>query len=307
MMNDLQQEKKAAYLVLPIISGVCWGTSGLFVRYLRDVGFDNMTIIFSKGLVASAMMFLVIIVKNPNALKANPRDVPLLAAVGITGMLLLSVTYNEAVFRISLSLSSVLLCLAPVFVLIFGLLLFGEKLTRVKLACMCLAFLGCIMLSGIFDTGGNLQWDTIGFLFGLGSAVVNAAYTLVSKAATDRNYSTVTIYLYGFLAITVILAPFADWGLMLEYLLASPVKATFVYLGHSVWTSMLPGILYITAVKNADTGKTAILAAGAEPVSAMAAGLLVYHEVPSWIGFTGMIITIAALIILIRSDQKSPA
>ena len=58
MMSDLQQEKKAAYLVLPVISGVCWGTSGIFVRYLRDAGFDNITIIFSKGLVAAAGLLL---------------------------------------------------------------------------------------------------------------------------------------------------------------------------------------------------------------------------------------------------------
>lgn len=304
MMNDSKQKKKAAYLALPVVSGICWGTSGIFVRYLRNAGFDNMTIIFSKGLVAAAIMFAVILSKNPNALKASPRDVPFLAAVGITGMLLLSVTYNEAVFRISLSLASVLLCLAPVFVLVFGLLLFGEQLTRSKLACMCLAFLGCIMLSGILDEGGNMKWDTIGFLFGLGSAVVNATYTLISKAATDRSYSTMTIYFYGFLAITVILAPFADWDLMLDYLMDSPIKASLVYLSHSAWTSMLPGILYITAVKNTDAGKTAILAAGAEPVSAMAAGLLVYREIPSFVGTAGMVLTIAALIVLVRSDQK---
>ena len=65
---------------------------------------------------------------------------------------------------------------------------------------------------------------------------------------------------------------------------------------------MLPAMLYTLAVVRAkqETGRIAILSAGAEPAAALLAGLLLYGEIPSLPGFIGMIITVGSLIALLR-------
>ncbi len=304
-MDILKNKKQTAYLILPIIAGTCWGTAGIFVRTLDAAGLDNLTINFSKFIITATIMGIVMLLFDRKSFKIDIRDFPILAGIGVFGALLLNVAYNEAVTRTSLSLAAVLLCLAPIFVLIIGAVLFGEKMTRTKMICISMAIFGSILLSGLLDDGGTLPWDTMGFLFGLSSAIANAAYTILSKMATNKGYSSKTIYFYSYTLILVCMIPFVDFAAMTDYLVGAPVTASFCYLGFAIWTSLLPGLLYTVAVRHADAGKVATLASGAEPVSSMVMGMLLYHEIPSVLGFGGMLLTIAALIMLIRVEEQS--
>lgn len=302
-MSEVHKKNQTVYLCLSMIAGFCWGTAGIFVRSLSEVGMNNITINFCKFLFAAIIVFIAILIKDPKALRINMKDLPLLAGVGVVGNLLLSVAYNEAILRTSLSLAAVLLSLAPIFVLFFGMILFGEKMTRGKLLCVCFAIFGSILLSGLFDKGSSMPWDIIGFLFGLTSAFANGAYTILSKMATNKGYGSMTIYFYAFVVITILVLPFADVGAVFDYLMTSPGQATFNYLGISVYASLLPGILYTIAVMNVEAGKVAAINAGAQPLASMIAGVLLYHEIPSLLGIFGMLVTVGALIRLIRLDE----
>jgi drug/metabolite transporter (DMT)-like permease len=279
MMTE-KKTKLNLYLLLPIISGVCWGSGGVFVRNLDSAGLDNMTINFSKFLIASVLMGAAMVLTNRKAFRIDLRDLPILAGIGIIGALVLNAAYNEAVLRTSMSLAAVLLCMAPIFVLIFGAILFGEKMTRAKLFCISLAIFGSAMLSGLFDSGGNLPWDTIGFLFGITSAIANATYTILSKMATNKGYSSMTTYFYPYMIITILMLPFVDFGAMTGYLLSTPAEAAFNYLGFAILTSLLPCLVYTVAVRHADSGRVATLSSGAEPISSMILGIILYHEIP---------------------------
>ena len=141
-----QKNHSTIYLLLPVIAGTCWGTAGIFVRTLDEAGLNNMTINFSKFVVATVIMGIAMVLIDRKSFRIDPRDLPLLAGVGIFGTLFLAVAYNEAVLRTSLSLAAVLLCLAPIFVLILGAVLFGEKLTRTKLICISILNQVCIQI-----------------------------------------------------------------------------------------------------------------------------------------------------------------
>lgn len=299
-----QKKHTKIYLLLPIISGTCWGTAGIFVRNLDAAGLNNLTINFSKFIVSAAVMGIAILFFDRKSFRINLRDFPIMAGIGVIGALFLNYAYNEAVIRTSLSLAAVLLCLAPIFVLIFGSLLFGEKMTRTKMLCISMAIFGSVLLSGLLDDGGTLPWDTIGFLFGLSSAIANAAYTILSKMATNKGYSAKTIYLYSYLSILIFMIPFVDFGAIAGYLTSAPIVASANFFGFAIWTSLLPGVIYTAAVRHADAGKVATLASGAEPVSSMLVGIWMYHEIPSVLGFAGMFLTIMALILLIKVEEK---
>ena len=274
------------------------------MRNMDGAGLDNMTINFSKFLIASLIMGIAMMLIDRKTFRIDFRDLPILAGIGIIGALVLNAAYNEAVLRTSMSLAAVLLCMAPIFVLIFGAILFGEKMTRTKLLCISMAILGSVLLSGLFDDGGNLPWDTIGFLFGITSAIANAAYTILSKMATNKGYSSMTIYFYPYMIITVLMLPFVDFGAMAGYLISAPAEAAFNYLGFAIWTSLFPCLVYTVAVRHADAGKVATLASGAEPISSMVLGIVLYHEIPSVLGFAGMFLTVATLAMLIKVEEK---
>ena len=100
------------------------------------------------------------------------------------------------------------------------------------------------------------------------------------------------------------MVPFVDFGAIAGYVASEPIGASLNFFGFVAWTSLLPCVLYTAAVRHADAGKVATLASGAEPVSSMLVGIWMYHEIPSVLGFAGMFLTITALILLIKVEEK---
>ena len=187
--------KRFAYL-LPLIAGACWGCTGIFVRTLDDAGLDNITITFSRVGVMFLMLLLATVVYDRNLLRVKRRDLLLLAVIGVDGLVLMNICYNISITSLSMSLASILLCTAPVFVIIFGSVLYGEKITLLRVACMIGALIGCVLLSGIVESG-ELKWSVLGLAMGVASSITNAAYAITLKEATDvRKLHPLTIQLY---------------------------------------------------------------------------------------------------------------
>lgn len=289
---------------MPLIAGTCWGASGVFVRTLSAAGFNNITIMTSRAIVGSSLVFLFLFFYDRSLLKIRKRDIPLFLSLAVNGYLLMNTCYNLTVARLTLSLASVLLGLCPIFVLFFGALFFHEKITLVKVSCMLAALTGCALLAGVFEKASDVTWGFLGLLFGLGSAFFNAIYTVHSKQLTEKKYHTLTINLYAFFFTAVVLLPFADWNVLIGYVTSDPLNGSLVYLAQALVTSIMPNFLYTNAIQRIDSGNAAILSCGAEPVSAMIFGILLYNEIPSVLGILGMVITVSALAVLTRSDKS---
>lgn len=294
--------KKIA-LLLPIIAGACWGCMGLFIRTLYAEGFDNITITFSRLVVTVVMLAIYMAIFDRDAFRISKRDFGLVAFAGFVGFFLLNMCFNISMNSLSMSLAAVLLCTSPVYVIVLGTIFFKEKITKTKIICMTAALFGCALLSGILD-GGGIQWSLFGLAMGIGSAIFNAIYTVASNEATNnRKCTAITILFYATLVAVVFMLPFTDYALIGEYLQEEPLYHGMFYFAHSFVTSLLPNLVFIIALKLVDSGVVAILAAGAEPTTAMILGMLVYKEIPTFWGLLGMIITIGAMIKLTRSSE----
>ena len=162
---------------MPLIAGTCWGASGVFVRTLSAAGFNNITIMTSRAIVGSSLVFLFLFFYDRSLLKIRKRDIPLFLSLAVNGYLLMNTCYNLTVGELTLSLASILLGLCPIFVLLFGALFFHEKITLVKVSCMLAAITGCALIAGVFEKDSDVTWGFLGLLFGLGSAFFNAVYT----------------------------------------------------------------------------------------------------------------------------------
>ena len=288
--------------LLPIAAGTGWGIVGLFIRILTDEGFDNITIIFSRNLSGLLLTVLYLLLFSREEFKMKKRDVPLMLMQTVVGSVLMMIVYNIAVVELSLSLAAVLLSTAPVFVLLISAVMFNERITLRKVLCMIGAFLGIAMLSGLFETAG-MKWSMFGLIMGILSMVTNAIWILMSKVIANRGYSSFTVCFYSFLFTCIMLAPFADWNMLIGYCTSKPLEAFFVLIIQALITCLLPTAAYIVGMRYLDAGRVAILEGGAEPTSALLLGIIIYSEIPSVIGFAGMAITIIALGILAKSDQ----
>lgn len=292
---------KAFVYTLPLISGVCWGCCGVFVRVLDEAGFDNITITFSRVIIVVLLLGIGILVYDRNLFRIDRRQLPLLALIGIMGQFLFNICYNTAILKLSLSLATILLCTAPVFVIIFGAIIFNEKITPVRVICMVAVLAGCVLLSGIVESGG-LIWSVLGLAAGAATAICNAIATMATNEASDvRRLHPLTVQFYAAAFALIPMLPFADYSTVGGFIGDSPISHIPYLMVYALIAALLPNLLFNIAFKFMDSSIVSILASGAEPTSALIFGLLIYQEVPTVFGLIGMVLVVGAIIILTKA------
>ncbi len=290
------------YSVMPIISGICFGSAGIFVRELSE-NMNSTSIISSRVLLAIVLLGAWIAICNPLYFKIKLKDLWIFVGAGVIGTLGLNVCYNFSINELSLSLAAVLIALAPIFVIIFSFILFREPLTKIKIVSIILALAGCVLTSGILENNTSMRWTWIGILVGAAGAVFYALYSVFSKIGMKKDYPALTITFYSMVAIAVILLPFTQWGHIAHYITVSPVRNIMFMLMHSLCTAVCPYAFYTVALDHMEAGKASILCS-CEPVAAMVFGFFFFREIPSVLSITGLIIVLAALTMLVLSDKK---
>ena len=144
---------KKIYLILPILSGILFGSCGIFVRILTQNGLDSPTQLFTRFSVSIIIMLVVILATDKNLLKISIDELKIIVIAAIN-ILALNLCYNISTNTIPLSLAAVLLSLAPVFVIIFAYIAFREKINQIKIISMILIILGCVLTTGFLE--GNV-------------------------------------------------------------------------------------------------------------------------------------------------------
>ena len=301
MQTKKNKISKKIYLILPIISGILYGSSGIFVRTLTQNGIDATTLLFLRFSIAIPVMVIAILATDKKQLKIKLTDIKLLiiTAMGIIG---LNILYNIAMNTISLSIAAVLLSSDPVFVLIIAYLIFKEKITKSKVLSIILVLIGCILTTGLIE--GNASNVTgIGIIGGIGAAIFWAIYMMGSKKALENGLHTYTILLYSILINTIVLIPFTSFNQITTFVNADMLGNTIFLILHSTLSFAIPYILLTVSIKYIDSGSASIFASGAEPLAALIFGMLFYSEIPTILMFSGIILTIIALAILSKSES----
>ena len=286
---------KKIYLLLPILAGIMFGSTGIFVRTLYENGIDSTTLLFLRFSISIIYMLIAIVLTDKSLIKLHKEDIPLYIICGIC-ILGLNQCYNFSIKTVPLSLAAVLLSTAPVFVLIFAYFTLNEKITPIKVICVILVIIGCTLTTGLLEENAA-SITTVGLIAGIGSAVFWAIYTMGSKKAIDHGRHTFTILFYSLIVITIISLPLTNFGQISSFVLASPIDNTIFLLLHSLISFSLPYIFITIALNHLEAGIVVILSSG-EPIAALVFGMIFYNEIPSLLMLLGIVITLIALISL---------
>ncbi|WP_405285556.1 DMT family transporter [Methanobrevibacter sp.] len=289
------------YLFLPILAGIMFGSSGIFVRTLTYNGIDQTTLLFLRFSIAVIPILMAIFLTDRKLLKISLSDLPLflVCAICIIG---LNLCYNESMNTVPLSLAAVLLSLAPIYVLIIAYLLFGEKITSKKLICMGLALIGCILMTGVLETPLK-NIPLFGILSGIGAGLFWAVYLMASKKSIEMGNHTYTILIYSIIFITIALIPFTDFAQISSFISINPSMTLLFLILHSTFSFALPYIFSTLSLNYMDSGTSSILLSGAEPFAALIFGLIIYGEIPTALMFLGFILTVTAMMLLTRRES----
>lgn len=294
----INSKNKLHFAVVSIVlAGCLWGIVGVFVRYLVGLGLDNMTIVACRFFFAFLIMATSLMAYDRNLLRIKVKDVWIFISSGFLCMALFNFFYNVAIVLTSLSLSAVLLCTAPLYVVIISHFLFKESITKSKIYALILAFLGGALVSGILED--TLKYSLPGIFSGVVSGFGYGMYSIVSRYAMDRGYKPLTITTYSFLFAAAGSIFFADINQLFKVFNEAPLFIGFFLVVHSIACSVLPYVLYTIGLRYIEPGRAAILASF-EPVMATLVGFFLYKEAPTIIEIIGIISALTALTILSR-------
>lgn len=286
--------------ILVLIAGVSWGLIGVFTKAIDALGFTEMQMLFVKGVLATSVLLVITFFKDKSQLKLkNWKDIRYFVGTGIISFTFFSWAYMKAVNLTSLGVAAVLLYTAPTFVMLFSILLFGEKMTKTKGIVLLMTFVGCILVTGLLEGGAAFTWQ--GIAIGLASGVGYALYSIFGTYAIRAGYGSLTISFYTFLMATItmtfLVEPIAVVSQINE-MGQWPLAVSFALL-----TTVVPYLSYTKGLSGLPASKASVTAT-IEPVVAAILGIVVFHEGVSMLKLTGIVLVLSSVVVMSRQEQK---
>ena len=279
---------------LILLAGCFWGSMGIFVRRLTAYGFSSIQIVAIRVTLAALIFCILLLIRDPAGFRISVKDIPLFLGLGFGSILFFTVCYFTAITMMPLSTAAILLYTSPIWIMLMSVLFFREKLTGRKLLDLVLAFAGCVLVSGISGEGMTLT----GLLVGLGSGIGYGLYSILGTVAL-RRYSpyTVTTYTFAFAALGawLICRP----AEMLAKFAAAPNLPGLVFFCvlTALVTAVIPFLAYTLGLRTVEASRAGILAT-VEPLVATLIGVAVFSEPLTLLSGLGMLLILAAVVLL---------
>lgn len=286
--------KKLAVLLV-VIAGTLWGIIGYFVRAFLELGLSSMQIVSIRMVISAVLFSLFALIFNRKLFRIKLKDLWCFLGSGIVSVAFFSFCYFKAIEYSSLSVASILLYTAPIFVMLFSALLFKEKLTALKIVSVALAFMGCLFVTGVISSGGNITLASV--LYGLGSGVCYALYSIFSRFALDRNYSPLTITLYTFIFASIASLCIIDIKPVINVMTNSVNDLVFC-IAFAILSCVLPYVTYTLGLKYI-APSTASIVASIEPVVATITGAILFNEAVQFpYGYIGIALVVLSIVLI---------
>ncbi|AFK21750.1 carboxylate/amino acid/amine transporter [Pyrococcus sp. ST04] len=268
--------------ILVFLAAAMWGTLGIFAKFLYQFNLSTYTIVFYR--VTFALMFLFVYLKIKGTPVLIPRErLKFYIAFAFFSIFLFYSLYFYTVKISSVSFAVLMLYTAPAYSVVFGRIIFKEKITPMKLLAVALVIGGVLLLNT-----DSFNFSTLAIFAGLASGLTYALYGVFAKMAVKKEEperALFNVLLIG----AIFLLPFVDFKV--------PLKAIPYLLALAFFPTFLGYVLYNTALKSVEISRASVIAT-IEPVVAMTLAFVIFGEKLSLIQLigAGMIITGAMIV-----------
>lgn len=281
------------YIISVLCAACLWGMAGIFVEAAHSVSLGEMQLVFGRAFFTALLIGIIILFKGLALFKIKLKDIWIFALSGFGSIVLFNYSYYTTMRLSTYSVAAILLYTAPFFVMIFSLLFLKEALSIKKLLSLFVAFFGCMLVTGVFDSANRISGKAL--FFGLLTGFGYALYTIFSNALINKGYKTLTITFYTFLFAAVFSLPFIDLRATTATFTHTP-KAILVIFVMALFNTVIPYLLYTTGLKGVEASVAPIIAT-IEPVVATFVGLFLGQKI-TVLGVIGIVLVLFSIILL---------
>lgn len=266
-----------------IVAMFLFGSLGVIVT---NSNLLSTEITMFRGIIGGLFVFLFARITKKETRKSTLKEKMFSIAIGV----LIGINWIllfEAYKYLSVSLATILYYMAPFILIIYGIVLFKEKIKLVQIICLLLAIIGVyfIMDNPLF---GSTQY--IGVVFALVAAIIYASVVSVNKFLSD-------VPVFEKVGIQLLSA-----GMFIAPYVAIQNNFSFSYTNDQWFTLLMLGVLHtgiaytfvyiaITRLKSS----TIAIMSYVDPLSAVLFAFLLLQERLYFIQWLGVIIIMIAL------------
>ena len=277
-------------------AAILWGILVIFIKNLSSAGLESMEIVSLRAYGAAFILMIGLLLYNKKLLKIRLKDAWCFVGTGVVSIVFFSYCYFKNVTVSSVAVSSILMYTSPIWVTLFARVFFGEKICRRKLVALAMAFLGCVLVSGI--TGGAGRVSAEGLLLGLGSGIGYGLYSIFGRIALEKGYHPMTVSAYTFLFACVGVLPFIKPAEILTKMNAAPGLWGWAFC-MVLFSTCMSFTLYTIGLKYMEAGRAAVLAT-LEPIVTTLVGVVLYKEMLSLFMTLGIVLVLGASVLISR-------
>lgn len=243
-------------------------------------------------------MFPFIIFKKNNDYKN--MDIKLLLLSILSGIFLAFhfVSWILSIKYTSITSSTVLVSIHPVFIIFLNFFIFKEKPKKYIIISILISIIGSIIIAfGDSTAGSNELYGDVLAIFG---AVFMSGYLIIGKIVRQRiSSSTYTFVVYLSSTITLIILGLINNVKLYPY----PIKEILIFIALAIFATILGHSIFSYTLKflNPAFISTTTLA---EPVFATIWALIIFSEIPTVYNITGGLLVILGISLFVMYDKK---
>ena len=277
-----------------ILSMLIFGTIGLF---RRAIPYPSSVVALVRSVIGLVFLLLVRAIRREpidrTAVKRNLPKLLLLGAMLGTNWIFLFEAYNYT----SVAAATMCYYMAPVFIILLSVPVFGEKITPRKGICAAVAVFGMVLVSDVLTTGLH---GAKGLVFGLIAAVLYAVIVIINRTLKDISAEDRTIM--QFAASSLVMLPYVLLTENLAALEATPRVLLLLLIVGVVHTG-IAYVLYFGSIAHVPA-QTAALLSYIDPIVAVLLSLTVLCEPMSPTALFGAVLVIGAVILSEITPKK---
>ncbi len=281
-----------------IAAAICYGTNPLGALKLYAAGMQTNSVLFYRFGLAWVIITIVMLLRK-ESFRVTRQEFRVLTGLGLL-FIVSSLTLYLSFLYMAAGVASTILFTYPVMTAVIMALFFHERITFSTVLSLLLSGAGVVML---YWSDGVGTLSILGVFLVLASALSYALYIiLMNKGNLQMSSFKINFYVLMYCTLGMVV-----YSLLAGMPLTLPQNTvSWFYVG---WLAIVPAIfalvLMVYAAKYVGSTATAILGA-LEPLTAVLIGLLVFNEPFTTYLAVGIVLILAAVVIIAMVKQNKP-
>lgn len=285
-----------------LLAALLWGANGVLTKLLVEGGLTASQLTLFRSIGTAALSGAVLLIVDRRAFLLKPRQLLVMAILGIAGVALLQASYAAALGLLPVGITLLLEYLAVLLVALVALFVFREKVKARLWIAIGLVLLGLV--------GVAQPWaatlDPLGVALALFAALTLALYFIVGERQVGRT-SPLAVAFWTMVFAAGFWAVFSAWWELDPGVFATPLDVAGQWgswvlplgiplLVTLVFGSFLPFVLSFSALKHLKATAAGVIASS-EVIFAFAAAWIWLGESLDPLAIAGAAVVLAGIVI----------